>query len=67
MTPEPPPAPLPAPPGPVRVGMFPPAGLAEQDPESTRRLLAVIGAAGVDFVCAAIAGVARVRQLLAGA
>ena len=36
---------------PVRVGMFPPLGLLEQDPESARAFLTRVAAAGIDHIC----------------
>jgi|KBSMisStandDraft_5_1062788.scaffolds.fasta_scaffold368629_1 alkanesulfonate monooxygenase SsuD/methylene tetrahydromethanopterin reductase-like flavin-dependent oxidoreductase (luciferase family) len=36
---------------PVRVGMFPPLGLLEQDPEAARAFLTRVAAAGIDHIC----------------
>ena len=36
---------------PVRVGMFPPLGLLEQDPETARAYLMRVAAAGIDHIC----------------
>src|SRR6266480_4022006 len=36
---------------PTRVGMFPPPGLLEQDPETARAFLTRVAAAGIDHVC----------------
>ena len=36
---------------PVRVGMFPPLGLLEQDPEIARAFLTRVAAAGIDHIC----------------
>ena len=36
---------------PVRVGMFPPLGLLEQDPETARAFLTRVAAAGIDHIC----------------
>ena len=36
---------------PARVGMFPPVGLLEQDPETARAYLMQVAAAGIDHIC----------------
>ena len=36
---------------PARVGMFPPLGLLEQDPETARAYLMRVAAAGIDHIC----------------
>ena len=36
---------------PTRVGMFPPLGLLEQDPETARAFLKRVAAAGIDYIC----------------
>ena len=36
---------------PARVGMFPPVGLLEQDPETARAYLMRVAAAGIDHIC----------------
>ena len=36
---------------PTRVGMFPPLGLLEQDPETARAFLTRVAAAGIDYIC----------------